>query len=172
MDSRNFGFTLIEMVSTVMIIMIISIILLPFYHNARARQESQLIVVKLRMHLQQAKNNAVLYRSNVVICSSEDLNSCSDSAWETGFISFLDINQNRNLEQDERILSRYSTQLRYGNLRWQGSLNIPRIIFRGDTGLPRGSMGSFYYCSTHDAQHNKVILGSTGIPRNEIITSC
>ncbi len=172
MTQHHKGLTLIELIIVILIISIILISALPLYNTFQARQESQLIAVKLRMHLQQAKNNAVLYRSNVVICSSEDLNSCSDSAWETGFISFLDINQNRNLEQDERILSRYSTQLRYGNLRWQGSLNIPRIIFRGDTGLPRGSMGSFYYCSTHDAQHNKIILGSTGIPRNEIMTSC
>lgn len=172
MNAIKNGFSILELITTVMILTILVVIFIPFYHNAKAKQEAQHIPVTLRMHLQHAKQNAVLYRNNVVICSSEDLETCSNNTWATGLISFLDVNQNRSLDQNEIILSRHSTQLRYGSLRWQGSLNFPSVVFQGDTGLPRGSMGSFYYCSSHNAGHNKVILSSTGIARSEIISSC
>jgi len=166
------GFSILELMIAIIILVLLSMMVMPFYHHTKAKQESQLIPVKLSIHLQQAKQHAVLYHNNVVVCASEDFESCSQNAWTTGFISFLDLNQNRSRETHEKLLNTYPMQLRYGNLRWQGSLKSPSIVFQGDTGLPRGSIGSFYYCSTYNAQHNKVILSSTGIARSEIISSC
>lgn len=166
------GFSLLEIIVTLIVVMIIISITIPFYHNAQAKQESQHIPIKLRMHLLHAKQNAVLYHNNVVICSSEDFKTCSNNAWATGLISFLDLNQNRNLDENEKILQIDTLQLRYGTLNWQGSLKSSRIVFQGDTGLPRGSIGSFYYCSQYDAPHNKTILNMMGLIRHETPTSC
>ncbi|ENU79640.1 hypothetical protein F975_02269 [Acinetobacter sp. ANC 3789] len=172
MNLTKGGFSLFELTIAIVILAILSMMVIPFYHNTKAKQEAQLIPVKLRMHLQQAKQHAVLYHNNVVVCASEDFESCSQNAWTTGFISFLDLNQNRSRETHEKLLNTYPMQLRYGNLRWQGSLGSPSLVFQGDTGLPRGSIGSFLYCSQYNSPHSKVILSMTGIVRDETPLSC
>ncbi|KJV38089.1 GspH/FimT family pseudopilin [Acinetobacter brisouii] len=166
------GFSILELMIAIIILVLLSMMVMPFYHHTKAKQESQLIPIQLSLHLQQAKQHAVLYHNNVVVCASEDFESCSRSSWATGSISFLDLNQNRSRETHEKLLNTYSMQLRYGNLRWQGSLGSPHLVFQGNTGLPRGSMGSFYYCSQYDAPHRKIILNMMGSVRHETPLSC
>ena len=172
MNTMQYGFTLPELLVTVLVLAIISFMAIPFYHNTQAKQEAQLLPMKLQMHLQQAKQSAVLYHNNMVICSSTDKENCSDNAWSTGLMIFADLNQNRSREDNEPIIDSHLFQLRYGSLRWQGSLRSTTIVFQGDTGLPRGSIGSFYYCSQYDVPHRKIILNMMGIVRHETPSSC
>jgi type IV fimbrial biogenesis protein FimT len=40
-------------------------------------------------------------------------------------------------------------------LTWIGSASSRDVLtLQGDTGLPRGSPGSFYYCGHHDTDNN------------------
>ncbi|MEB3753672.1 GspH/FimT family pseudopilin [Acinetobacter sp. MD2(2019)] len=162
-----YGMTLIELVCAIAVLAIITSIALPHYHSLRAKQEAQYIPTILHQYLSQAKYLALTHRNNLVICSSKDLKNCEQDAWNHGFILFLDSNQNKIRDNNELILAQHTTHLNYGTLSWRGSLRLPSITFQGDTGLPRGSMGSFYYCSSQlDVQH-RVVLNMLGNIRKE-----
>jgi type IV fimbrial biogenesis protein FimT len=107
----------------------------------------------------------------VTLCATQDFSSCS-SDWNHGFIGFLDANRNKRRDITETILYSNPVQPKYGSLAWRGTLNINSLTFQGDTGLPRGSNGSFYYCSSRSNHHLQIILSNMGHVRTQEISSC
>src|SRR5690606_31812126 len=96
--------------------------------------------------------------TNVVICPSPNKVNCQANHWNSGFIVFLDTNKNRQADTGEKIISTESTELKYGNLDWKGTLSIPSLTFQAENGLPNGSNGSFYYCYIYQQPHYKIVL--------------
>ena len=94
------------------------------------------------------------------------------SHWNSGFIVFLDVNKNRQVDTEEKIIDPQSTELKYGNLVWRGTLSIPSLTFQASNGLPNGSNGSFYYCSTYQPTHYKILLSRMGHTRIENPLTC
>ncbi|MEB3767984.1 GspH/FimT family pseudopilin [Acinetobacter sp. MD2] len=161
------GLTLVELTVYTALLAIVYFIAIPHYHNFKAKKEAQAIPHILHQHLIQAKQLAFIHRNNLVICPSLDLEHCTTDQWHSGFILFLDQNQNKKRDSNEVILNTYQTNLKYGTLLWKGSLNFQAVTFQGDTGLPRGSIGSFYYCSSQlDLQH-RIVLNMVGTIRTE-----
>ncbi|MFT4020772.1 MAG: GspH/FimT family protein [Acinetobacter sp.] len=144
---------------------------LPYYTNYKARQEFQLIPIILKQHLVQAKSNAYIQHRAAVMCSSENLKQCQSNQWDKGFIIFIDNNQNKQIDEQEVLITAYPLSLKYGTLIWKGSLNNSFITFQGDSGLPRGAIGSFYYCSNLLHKQHRIILNMMGHVRTET-SSC
>ena len=166
------GFTLIELIITIAIVAIITTLALPHFHEIMAKQETIKTSHKLISSIQLAKSHATLQHSNVVICPSQDKLNCQINHWNSGFIVFLDSNKNRQVNASERIILTESTDLKYGNLNWRGTLSIPSLTFQAANGLPIGSNGSFYYCSTHQQSPHKIILSNMGHVRIENSSTC
>lgn len=172
LNNKNNGFTLIELIVTIAVIAIIASLAMPYYHRFMAEAEAKNITRLLEFHIQKAKSSAAVYRTNVVICSSPDLSSCQSNQWNQGFLVFVDYNKNRQVDTNEPVLSQHQDPLKYGALSWQGTLNSSSVTFQGDSGLPRGSNGSFYYCAHQIAQHQKLVLSMMGQTRVEQPTTC
>ena len=85
---------------------------------------------------------------------------------------FIDKNRNRQVDNDEQILHIEQLNLKYGNLSWRGALSIPNVTYQAQTALPIGSNGSFYYCSTHLASQQRIVLNKMGHIRIEHLASC
>lgn len=167
------GLTLFELIFTISILAILYIVAVPYYHNFKAKQEAQSIPILLQQHLTQAKYLALTHRNNLVICPSSTLEQCEQDQWNRGFIMFLDNNQNKSIDENERIIMKHQTNVTYGDLAWKGSLRSSSITFQGDTGLPRGSIGSFYYCSSSlDLQHRVILNMVGGIRKESLTTKC
>ena len=166
------GFTLIELIMAVAILAILTILALPYFHEIMAKQETIKTSNKLISSIQLAKSQASLHHSNVVICPSQDKLNCQVNHWNSGFIIFLDSNKNRQVDANEQIILAESTDLKYGNLNWRGTLSIPSLTFQAANGLPIGSNGSFYYCSTAQQPAYKIILSHMGNVRIEKPLTC
>lgn len=167
------GFTLIELIIVVTILAIISTLALPYFHEIMAQQEMKKIIHKLTSSIQLAKSHAAIEHRNVVICPSSDHLNCQNNKWSSGFISFVDNNKNKQVDRDEKIIFIESTNLKYGNLDWRGTLSTPSLTFQAENGLPRGFNGSFYYCSTLYVQkHQRIILSPMGHTRTEKLSNC
>ncbi|OAL80872.1 fimbrial biogenesis protein FimT [Acinetobacter sp. SFB] len=166
------GFTLIELIITLAIVAIIVSIALPYFHDIMARQEIKNISNKLISSIQLAKSHAAIHHTNVVLCPSQNKVSCQSSHWNSGFIVFLDSNKNRQVDADEKIISIETTELKYGNLDWRGTLRTPSVTFQAENGLPNGSNGSFYYCSNYQQTHYKILLSRMGHTRIENPLTC
>ena len=166
------GFTLVELIVTLAVLAIMTSIALPYFHETMAKQEIKNITHKLISSIQLAKSHAAIQHTNVVICPSQNKVNCQASHWNSGFIVFLDVNKNRQVDTEEKIIDTQSTELKYGNLDWRGTLRIPSLTFQASNGLPNGSNGSFYYCSTYQPTHYKILLSRMGHTRIENPLTC
>ena len=166
------GFTLIELIITIAILAIISTLALPYFHDIMAKQEIKNTTHSLIYSMQMAKTHAATQHNNVVICPSTDGLNCQADSWNSGFVGFVDSNKNRQVDSNEDIIFTQAINLKYGSLNWRGTLNIPSLTFQALNGLPNGSNGSFYYCSTHQQPHSKIILSNMGHIRIEHPADC
>lgn len=172
MKKNNNGVSLLELVVCIAIVAILASFAIPAYQEYRAQQEAKSLPHLLNMQIIQAKNHALTYRNQIVICSSQNLEQCEDEQWNKGLLIFVDTNNDKELNSDEKILSKVMLDLEYGRLDWRGALNKPRLFFKADTGLPRGSNGSFFYCASSSTNLNKrLVLSPMGHLRVESLAS-
>ena len=168
---RKNGFTLFELIVTLAISAILVMIALPHFHQLMAEQELKRIQYSLLSSLKIARSHALTHHSNVVICPTQNFVQCSKQNWNTGFLIFMDRDRNRQIDENEYIIYTEKTALKYGTLDWRGTLNIPSVTFNAQQGLPIGSNGSFFYCSSTVSNH-RLVLNKMGITRTEFTSEC
>ncbi len=161
------AFTLVELIVTISVIIVLAILAFPSYLDWKAKLELNHVIALIQSLNQTAKSNALLYHSNIIICSSSNITQCENDHWETGIIMFSDKNNNKQVDTDEMIHTKIDTQLKYGSLTWIGGVTNTKVLtFRRDTGQPRDSFGSFFYCSHHQSSlHQRIVLPKTGLIR-------
>jgi prepilin-type N-terminal cleavage/methylation domain-containing protein len=169
---KNLAFTLVELAITLLVLSILFTLAAPYYHEIRAQQERRAIYRQIINNVQIAKQHALIHHTNVVICSTADNKTCKNSMWQHGFIVFLDSNKNRQIDNQEMLINSENTHLHYGSLNWRGTLNFSSLNFLSEHGLPIGSNGSFYYCSSQTHDHMKIILNKMGHVRSENLANC
>lgn len=170
---NNLGFSLFELIITVSIISIIVSFAIPYFNNHMAKLEQEKILRQLQSSLVFAKSQANVHRANVVICSTQDFKTCQNQYWQNGYIIFIDRNRNKYLDFEDIVLRIEVTALKYGSLTWRGALSSPSLQFLSQhNGLPIGSNGSFFYCSTENIQPKRILLSKMGWIRIETIQKC
>lgn len=169
--NKHMAYTFAELVITILVLSILVTLSLPYYHEMKANQERRTILRQLVANIQLAKQHAAIHHTNVVMCSSENMQNCKEKMWERGFILFLDSNRNRQFDLNEILVSQERTDLSYGTLNWRGTLHFPSLNFMAEHGLPIGSNGSFYYCSS-TVKHMKIILNKMGHSRSIDLSNC
>lgn len=169
---KESGFTLIELIITLVILSILISISLPAYHQFRAQQEHSQLLPTLRNLINLSKNNAAIYHQHITICSSVNSIDCEYHQWNKNILVFSDPNKNNLKENTEQLHSQLKMDLNYGELTWHGNATHGNTIaFQGDTGLPRGSQGSFHYCSFSSPDKNtRYVVNEMGHIRTESIS--
>ncbi|MDR6628947.1 type IV fimbrial biogenesis protein FimT [Acinetobacter lwoffii] len=166
------AFTIVELIICIAIIAIVASIALPYFHEYRSKQEAKNIPIKLSQINRYARSQAAVFHQNIVICPSQDSLSCQANQWNKNMLVFIDKNKNRQVDTGEQILQIDVLNLKYGNLSWRGALSLPSVTYQAHTALPIGSNGSFYYCSTHLSNQQRIVLSKMGHIRIESLSSC
>ncbi len=96
------GFTLIELMITLSIVVIVSLFAIPSFNGAIASSRLTSSTNEIYTALVQAKSEAVRRGKRVTVCATADGATCSDdgSGWSTGWITFVDSTRTTVVSQD------------------------------------------------------------------------
>lgn len=100
------GFTLIECLIALAVISILVSASYPSWQGWVARQSMEVAIGELHSGLNHARLLSITRGRPVVVCPSQDQQSCSPSPeWHRGWITFEDRNRNRERDPGEALLS-------------------------------------------------------------------
>ena len=151
--NQHHGLSLLELIITLTIICILLLITVPSFSRYRAQLEYQNLYYVIQQQIQIARSQALISNQDVVICSSQDLIHCQNKQWSTGLLIYIDVNKDRQLNQDEIVISRLDTAMKFGRLDWYG--------------------GRFRYCSFKDSKLNLDLqLSQMGHLRSSPVEIC
>ena len=108
-------------------------------------------------HLAYARSEAVLRHQPVVICASSNQTSCSTTNWASGWIIFVDTDNNSDFSAGEDML-RQVEELSGGNTL---TSSVGSIAIYDERGFAPNSVGSFTLCDDRGDTHKKSISIST-----------
>ncbi|MBZ0222244.1 MAG: GspH/FimT family pseudopilin [Dokdonella sp.] len=160
--ASQLGFTLIELMMTLALSALLTVIALPGFGSLLAKTRTQTTWQDLAATFNAARLAAVSRAMHVVICPSSDQASCSDGElWQQGWIAFVDANRDREADANEERLD-VSQNAPQGTA-IVGSSARARIVYQPD-GSARGSNVTLTLCNrgarANDAR--TLVIGPSG----------
>ncbi|NKF51003.1 prepilin-type N-terminal cleavage/methylation domain-containing protein [Shewanella sp. WXL01] len=152
MHTRTQGFSLIELMTTLVIASSLTLTALPSFLALKQKIRSQTHVSKVQSFIQLGRNHALTYGKPVTICHLEN-NRC-DNNWQLGMTAFFDSGTRNQLDGDDKIIKvfeAFPTQdIAYYNRK--------AIRFKID-GFASGTNGTFRYCpDTNTSPHSRAVI--------------
>ncbi|MBU1189478.1 MAG: GspH/FimT family pseudopilin [Gammaproteobacteria bacterium] len=167
---QHAGYTIVEIMIAIAILAILTALAMPSLQQFMARNELVGTSNALITGINLARTEAVTRSTAVAICPSTDGATCSGGDWESGFLVFVDDNNNSSFNGGEELI------------RAESGYTNPAITIDGTGGLNNGFTFSadgirsaVVGAGTIDLNHNvatngiQIIVNNTGqISRIEI----
>jgi type IV fimbrial biogenesis protein FimT len=103
-SKRDSGFTMMELVMTMAIVVILGTIAIPGFKFVTSSNRISTEVNGLLGDIQLARSQAVKEGLPVTICTSTSGTGCTSTDWQLGWIVFLDTNGNKAVDAGEAII--------------------------------------------------------------------
>jgi len=100
---RTRGFTLVELMVTIAIVAILAAIAFPNFEASIRSNRIATSTNELIGALTLARSEAMRSPGGAVVCASSDGANCTGS-WNQGWIVWMDLNGNRNLDGNDRVI--------------------------------------------------------------------
>ena len=164
---KNSGFTFIELIITLAIISILFGSALPDFSDFLDRRKIEAASMQLRNVLQLARKSAVTENQRVTVCPTNDSVSCSDN-WSHGYVAFVDLNQDRELDSDEVVLYQNKISDPEMKVRWRAFGRQDSMQWH-ETGITNHQNGSFELCLRQKPEMARaLIIAKAGRIRSSI----
>lgn len=171
------GFTLIELIITVLVLSIIIGFAAPAILSQLANMEAKRIRYTIINTLAVAKAESLIRRKDILVCLSDNNSRCNKNS-SNSLLLFIDNNDNKHFDvgtdlliEQQRLSPKYATlHLRAGSRH--------HTKFFADSGKPRGHFGHIKYCpnSKYNQAKYQISFNQVGIvkykPDDSYPTEC
>jgi len=163
---RQSGFSLMELMTTLVVSIAVMLAGVPAMQKFMANQKMMTSVNMMASHLHLARSEAVKRGLRAVLCPSLDGETCLKSVqWQRGFILFADENANRRRDADEEVLRRFQPNSKEPQIHISTTKGRRWIRYQA-TGETPGSNLTITFCDSSDFVDPKaIIISNTGRPR-------
>lgn len=144
LTKKQLGFTLIEAVLSLSILIIISSYATPQLMQLRAYFESKAAQQSLLTFIASARSRALHRQDIVTICPLNNAKTCSTD-WNQPLSLFVDPNSNAALDSNEALISVWNEKNAQANILWVRGRRYIRFRPNGST---TATTGSLKYCLT------------------------
>lgn len=157
----HLGSTLFELLVTLTLILLFAAFAVPSYRFIilRNRQSTEITLITNAINF--ARSEAIARHATITLCPSANSLSC-ETNWASGWMIFVDGNNNATAENSENILRRYEAVADNSELTWKGALG-KNYLQISPQGIPRQS-GTFvfYPDSKNTSRSSEIIVSPTG----------
>lgn len=144
-DTLAYGYSLVELMVTLIIMGIIVSLALPSFIQWRGKVEANRIKTIMETTLRQAKAESFISRNNVLLCLTNLAGQC-DKNGDNQLLLFLDKDTDKHYDiATDRLIHQQHLSLDYGTVHLRAGRRH-HVKFFGDTGKPRGHFGHIKYC--------------------------
>lgn len=140
----NRGFTLIDLIMTLGIMSILFGAALPAFDEFLDKQKLISETNKLRGTLHSSRLTAISQNKKVTVCPSSDQVNCHNN-WSDGYMAFIDNNGDRQLNQNDELITFNKVQNEKITLRWKAFGGKYSMQWH-QTGITNHQNGSFEFC--------------------------
>jgi len=141
---RHGGFTLLELLIVMLVLMILISVSLPDFSQMIEARRSDLTIRRLAHAVETARISAITYGSLVTLCRSQDGIECGGQ-WQQGILIFTDSNGDRQLNQQDTVVRHITFPDINGTIRWRAFQNRQYLQITSQ-GFTRYQNGNFTYC--------------------------
>ena len=154
----NDGFTLIEMLVSILILTILLLLAIPSFSVLISNNKMISEVYVMRSTINHARTEALARRAPIVICPTTDGLACANSNdWSTGYMTFVDTDDNNIADPsdpDEEIIQWESRQ-RSVSIIFD---NVNKRVRYGTQGFAQDHGGTFTFCDERGSTDARALI--------------
>lgn len=162
MSMKTHGYTLYELLITLLLVALLSAIALPSFSAGIARQRQRAEINALFHAVHVARKESIMRRRVVSICPSNDAATCGDDAdWSVGWLMFENTDRDwpPRIDPGEAILQHHAV-----DAETKIDANRPGFTLRAT--FLRATNGTIIVCDRHDRiPARAVVISYSGRPR-------
>jgi len=157
-----------ELMVTMAIAAILLTTAVPSFKNYSWNLKMRTAMDQLQTDMTLARGYAISHNAQTVICPADKPDSCSgETAWQSGWLVFVDLNGDREKQQGEPMLKHANT---IENLKINSSRSRTYIRFLAN-GTSPGSNISIQFCDQRGAEKSGIVtVSNTGRIRQQANT--
>ena len=154
--TKQQGFTLIDLLLALGIMAITFGVAIPSFSDLVNRNRIESESAQLKTTLQLARKTAITEHKKVTVCPTLDENSCTKD-WSDGYMAFIDLDEDRILDGDEKVL--YQGDIRHDDisLRWKAFGRRSSLQWH-ETGITNHQNGSFEFCFREQPKLSRALI--------------
>lgn len=167
------GFSLIEMMIALVVLAVLIVVSAPAFRNLIQNNRMLSEVYALRAALNSARSEALVQRTFVTFCRSNDGAACAGADWKEGYIAFTDMNGNSVVDDpngpygDQIFIAKIIDSSAMDDITYTNSagsaVNMLQFNSRGYASGPAGSTsGTFTFCDYRNASDARGVIVTAG----------
>ncbi|MEZ5491492.1 MAG: GspH/FimT family pseudopilin [Gammaproteobacteria bacterium] len=161
-DHKASGITLIESLTTLVILAILIRLMLPDLAQLLEQRQGSLVIQRVANSIFLARAAAAKSGTMAVLCPSQDGNYCGGE-WHDGILLFLDWNDNQTPDSGDETVDYLRFEKLPGTLHWRAFRSKPYLQIT-PLGFTRYQNGNFTWCGKENtsASARQLVLNRTG----------